>query len=289
MGRDNLKGKKRYFKGNECKYFFEGCQPNGWVLGTPEKTKNIQSQKTKELWKNEDYYKKQNESRNSIDFHNKMSVISKNSWEQDKEIRTINIKNATNLRYENKEERDNCSKRMKNLWQNEEYRKNQSEKINKSHKDIYIKHPEYKTKLSISNTQTWSKYKEQILLKQNNTKRENKSFNTSQPEEEYYEELCKEYGSENVKRQYYDAERYPYNCDFYIPSEDLFIELNKHWSHGGHFFDCDNKNDLQQLEEWEEKAKNSLYYKKAIYVWTKSDIAKRQIAKNNNLNILFVY
>ena len=26
--------------------------------------------------------------------------------------------------------------------------------------------------------------------------------------------------------------RYPYYCDFYIPSEDLFIELNAHPSHG---------------------------------------------------------
>jgi len=32
-------------------------------------------------------------------------------------------------------------------------------------------------------------------------------------------------------------------CDFYIPSEDLFIELNRHWSHGGHFYDPNNIED----------------------------------------------
>ena len=28
-------------------------------------------------------------------------------------------------------------------------------------------------------------------------------------------------------------DRYPFACDFYISSLDLFIECNYHWTHGG--------------------------------------------------------
>ena len=36
----------------------------------------------------------------------------------------------------------------------------------------------------------------------------------------------------DVITQYKD-DRYPFACDFYIPSLDLFIECNYHWTHGG--------------------------------------------------------
>ena len=30
----------------------------------------------------------------------------------------------------------------------------------------------------------------------------------------------------------YSTDKYPYNCDFYIPSKDVYIECNFHWTHG---------------------------------------------------------
>ena len=41
------------------------------------------------------------------------------------------------------------------------------------------------------------------------------------------------YGADDVKTEYKE-ERYPYHCDVYIPSKDLFIELNLFFTHGGH-------------------------------------------------------
>ena len=115
------------------------------------------------------------------------------------------------------------------------------------------------------------------------TKRKNGTFNTSKPEDEAYEELVKIFGV--VKRQY-KSEVYPFLCDFYIPSEDLYIELNLHWTHGFHWFDENSKEDQETLEKWKEKAKNSKYYQYAIDTWTVRDVEKRQIVEENKINYL---
>lgn len=122
----------------------------------------------------------------------------------------------------------------------------------------------------------------------NDVMRTNNSFNRSLEEDKYYDKLIKEYGEDNVIRWYSD-DRYPFACDFYIPSEDLFIELNKHWTHGGHLFDELNLNDISKLEYWQERAKTSRYYKNAIYTWTILDVKKAQIAKQNHLNYKVIY
>ena len=89
-------------------------------------------------------------------------------------------------------------------------------------------------------------------------------------------------------RQYRD-ERYPFACDFYIKSEDLFIELNLNWTHGLHPFDKNNKQDLEKLATWQEKAKTSAFYKKAIYTWTDLDVRKLKAAQENKLNYFAYY
>lgn len=121
------------------------------------------------------------------------------------------------------------------------------------------------------------------------TMRNNNSFNISNQEEDFYAKLCDKYGEDNVIRQYTDKQRYPFACDFYIPSEDLFIEFNRTWTHGGHPFDPMSLEDISKLEMWEEKAKSSKYYKNAIYTWTNLDVRKQKIAKDNNLNYLTIY
>lgn len=122
----------------------------------------------------------------------------------------------------------------------------------------------------------------------NDVMRVNNTFNTSKPEEEYYEKLKSEYGEDNVIR-YYSDERYPFVCDFYIPSEDLFIEYNGSWTHGGHPFNELDLDDISKLEYWEERSKDSKYYKNAIYTWTDLDVRKQKIAKENNLNYKVIY
>ena len=90
------------------------------------------------------------------------------------------------------------------------------------------------------------KFRDENLIKALETKKKNGTFNSSKPEEDYYNLLKEKYGEEDVVRQYRD-ERYPFACDFYIKSLDLFIECNYSWTHGGHPFDENNEEDLKLL------------------------------------------
>lgn len=114
----------------------------------------------------------------------------------------------------------------------------------------------------------------------------NGSFNTSEPEELFYKSLLEKYNKDDIIRQYKD-ERYPFNCDFYIKSEDLFIELNYHPSHNDHPFDKNNKEDLFLLDKLKEE--NSNWSNMIIDVWTVRDVKKLEIANKNNLNYIVMY
>lgn len=67
----------------------------------------------------------------------------------------------------------------------------------------------------------------------------------------------------------------------------MYIEINGNWTHSKHPYNADNKEDIQQLNEW--KSKNTKYYDNAIYTWTILDVKKQYIAKQNNLNYLVIY
>lgn len=149
---------------------------------------------------------------------------------------------------------------------------------------------EYAAIRSKANKDKWTS-KEALELRNKKsfeTKLRNHSFNTSSPEDKYYSYLCEKYGDEDVVRQY-SEERYPFACDFYIKSLDLFIELNLTWTHGGKLFDSNNSSDLEKLAVWKEKAKTSKYYQQAIYTWTDLDIRKMDAAIENKLNYKVYY
>ena len=158
-------------------------------------------------------------------------------------------------------------------------------------------------KLKLSSAHTGKKIKQETIQKIINTKRKNKTLNTSKEEIILYDYLCKKYGKNNVFKNYQDSRYSRYNknpwvCDFYIKTIDLFIELNLHWTHGGHQFDPNNKNDIMKLSEIRKKQK---YYisskgnlKKNSYftferVWTITDPEKIKCAKKNNLNYMVIY
>lgn len=152
--------------------------------------------------------------------------------------------------------------------------------LNKYGVDSYTKTEEFKKNYAAN----VAEYK----IKEFKTKKLNRTFNTSKAEESYYKFLVKQYGKANVVRQY-SEERYPYHCDFYIRSKDLFIELNLNWTHGGHPFNTKDQADLAILAKWEKRAKKSDYYKNAIETWTIRDVAKIATAKENKLNYLIYY
>ena len=88
--------------------------------------------------------------------------------------------------------------------------------------------------------------------------KKNGTYKKSKKEDECYELLIKKY--DNVIRQYRDENRYPFNCDFYIPNEDLFIEFNGYWTHGSHPYNNlsidDNKNIKNGNQNIKKKIKN---------------------------------
>ena len=125
---------------------------------------------------------------------------------------------------------------------------------------------------------------EEVQAKMNNTKHRNHTFNSSEIESLFSKYL----DSQNIEyiRQYRSKE-YPFNCDFYLPKYDLYIEIQASWTHGFHPYESDNELDKYTLEIW--KSKNTDFYKAAIETWTVRDINKRNIAKQNNLNYLEIF
>ena len=116
--------------------------------------------------------------------------------------------------------------------------------------------------------------------KEYDTKHRNNSFNTSSHEISVRLSLIGVFGEDDIVCQYHDM-RYPFLCDFYIKSRDLFIELNVIWTHGGHWYGIDESDD-DVLRKWH--TKDSKYYENAIVTWTKRDVFKRSVARKNNLN-----
>lgn len=84
----------------------------------------------------------------------------------------------------------------------------------------------------------------------------------------------------------YKSEKYPFNCDFYIPEIDTYIEYQGFWSHGKHPYDSTSEKDLNIIKKWQKQVDNHPAYKNAINVWTVQDVTKRNWAKENNLNWL---
>ena len=116
----------------------------------------------------------------------------------------------------------------------------------------------------------------------NASKKNNATYNVSK-NEKILEKLLR-IVFPDLQTQYNSVE-YPFNCDFYIPSKQLYVEYNEHWTHGYKPFE-NTEEDLQRLEKYKEKIESSAYYKMFFDVWTKKDPLKRETAKKNNLNWL---
>lgn len=119
--------------------------------------------------------------------------------------------------------------------------------------------------------------KEKICL----TKAEHGTFSSSKPELVLYQMLCDFFGDLNVKRNYC-SDVYPYACDFYVVSRDMFIELNASWTHGGHWYDPGDEADISRRDLW--VSRGTKYYLNAVHVWTVADVNKRLCAERNCLN-----
>lgn len=109
----------------------------------------------------------------------------------------------------------------------------------------------------------------------------------SQPECIVFKSLVDRFGKDDVFYSYgvhpYDK-RYPFNCDFYIKSLDLFIELNTHYGHGKHWYDANNHDDKLRVQHLlQSKSKKS---RDAVRVWTEVDVDKRRTAAKSGIKYL---
>ena len=91
------------------------------------------------------------------------------------------------------------------------------------------------------------------------------------------------FGEDDVIQEYEPNERYPFFCDFYIKSRDMFIEVNIHWTHGEHWFDESDEKDIDRLNKLKLKS-SSKYYENAVKVWSERDVRKRLTAMKYTLN-----
>jgi len=141
----------------------------------------------------------------------------------------------------------------------------------------YSKSDEFKEKF---NDIEWVR---SINEKSYQTKKANNSFNTSKIEDQ----LKEYFDSNNINYiSQYKSDLYPFNCDFYFPDKDLYVEIQGSWTHGTHPF-TGSEEDMNNLNLWE--SKGTKYYENAIEVWTIRDVEKREKAKKNNLNYLEIF
>lgn len=299
---------KKYFQENYNKdYFFETeefqekrketCNEK-YQVNSFSKTEEFKS-KCKVTWKNNfgvDHPMKSNDIKtkvkNTMNEHWGKHFTKTNLFKdlyKDKEfIRKMKLKEL--------ETRTNNNTLQKDLFKNAEhynkwlnkFKNTMNERYGKS---FFTQTQEYK---SLYNDKKWV---EEKVIKGQNTKRENGTINTSNPEDEIFKLLKNKY-SDTIR--WYKDSRYPFECDFYIPNKDLFIELNFHWTHGIEPFNKENKQHLNLVNYWFEKSKeiyndgkhkgqNKEYYTKAIYVWTELDTLKLKTFKDNNLNYKIFY
>jgi len=122
----------------------------------------------------------------------------------------------------------------------------------------------------------------EIVSKGFATKDKNNSHNRTKPEKEILKKLREEFPK--TEHQYSKDTRYPFNCDFYIPELDLFIEFQGFFVHGNEPY---NGSNLPEI--WLEKSKNSKLYEKAIVTYTESDPFKRKTAKTNKIRFLEIW
>lgn len=114
------------------------------------------------------------------------------------------------------------------------------------------------------------------------TKIENDSYKKSKAEDAYGDSLEQIFGKNDVERQYYKDSRYPFSCDFYIKSKDLFIEYQGYYTHGIEPYDELNPKHWDYVDYLESTAKGA-------GTFTVSDPAKIEKAKQTGITLLLVY
>ena len=155
--------------------------------------------------------------------------------------------------------------------------------------DNPLKNKEIREKIKQTNIQKYgvdNPLKNKEIWKKSQDNRQISS--KSKLENNFLNYLKLKYESDDIITQYKSKE-YPYYCDFYIKSINLYIEIQGHWTHNDHPFDINNLNDQLIMDIWRTKSLSDKYYKNALNTWTIKDVEKRNTAIQNNLNYLEIF
>lgn len=161
--------------------------------------------------------------------------------------------------------------------------------INKFGVDSPLNNKEVREKIKQTNIQKYgvdNPLKNKEIWKKSQDNRQISS--KSKLENNFLNYLKLKYESDDIITQYKSKE-YPYYCDFYIKSINLYIEIQGHWTHNDHPFDINNLNDQLIMDIWRTKSLSDKYYKNALNTWTIKDVEKRNTAIQNNLNYLEIF
>lgn len=120
------------------------------------------------------------------------------------------------------------------------------------------------------------------IEKAKKTKFINGTSKVSKSENLVYEKLTFLFCKEDVIRGYYDKDKYPFNCDFYIKSKGIYIEYQGHQTHGIAPYDKDNANHISHLKHMEDRGID-------MTTWTKRDVNKLNVATRNKITLLLIY
>lgn len=188
---------------------------------------------------------------------------------------------------------DDCKKKTiealgtDNYWKTEKSRRKTSEVQKERKEEIQKKREEtFLNRYGVSNPmrspEILSRYDfKEKARKGFETKKKNNSYKKSDTEDLSYQKLIEVY--HDTIRQYRSRE-YPFYCDFYIPSIDLYIECNYFWTHGPEPYDINNFNHQEIVQRW--KDSDTDFFRNAIKNWTITDVKKRKVAKENDLNYI---
>lgn len=120
----------------------------------------------------------------------------------------------------------------------------------------------------------------EAIAKARETRLRNGTTKTSKVEIDYYNKLCSIFGENDVIHEYSDS-RYPFACDFYVKSKDLFIEYQGHQTHGYEPYDSSSVEHKDYL--------NQMSAKYDMTTWVKRDPYKLKVAIDNKINLLLIY
>lgn len=120
------------------------------------------------------------------------------------------------------------------------------------------------------------------INKARETKFANQTYRKSATEDAFYRKLLCYFDDNDIIRGYIDKNRYPFNCDFYIPSRDLFIEFQGHQTHGYEPYDIESVEHYNYLQKMLSKNYD-------MTTWTVRDVHKIYTAEKNKIKLLLIY